>query len=67
MKCPFCGVATLNLEQHIPYYHPELVEAYRESRLAKLEKGRWMPLAAGTDGEVAEQLTSMLPDDGEEV
>jgi hypothetical protein len=31
------------------------------------EKGRWMPLAAGTDEEVAEQLTSMLPDDGEEV
>ncbi len=38
MKCPFCGVATLNLEQHIPYYHPELMESYSESRLTKLEK-----------------------------
>ncbi len=38
MKCQFCNVATLNLEQHIPYYHPELMKYYSENSLTKLEK-----------------------------
>jgi hypothetical protein len=32
----------------------------------KEEKGVWIPLGSGTDEEVVEQLTNMLPDDGEE-